>query len=814
MGAEYTINEILEMGVNKDVVDKVIKQIKNDINNTNPKIVPFIGAGLSTDYGYYSWGKILITIAETYSTKVTEVKECLNNGKYIEAADILFKENSRKFREKLKELVSEEGKDFTSPNTSSFYISLIFHKNLLITSNYDTVFEKIYEFNDYSFSKATPMAAGVLSDMITNGNNNQSIIFKFHGDIKTSNENDIVITSKDYSRLYDEHSDLLNGLKTIASRYSFLFVGSGLDFEVKEPDRFLKLIDEVSAKDKLNRHYAILQCDISGLHSSDEINNAMKEKYNEMLNSHNIETILFPQGDYYCVREVLKYISEQVGLNSKKKAEKTIAQPAGPSKQGGLLNLEKKAEKTIDQPKVVSEQGGLNSEKKVEKTINQPTGILLEYGMNSCTIYEIDYSLDEEHRKKDAWKKVKRFRYSKPFPLEKDCEKIAEYKEKLIEITTDTILPYIKKTYSMSFIKVVADASFQDDDMPLADKSEKNDFVEKFYSATNLFFNVLDRKQIKHNLRNLFEDSWSEKTVIVDIGSTSVEIYVTDENVLRFESLVLNISANAINEYIRNEGINDKDLLQNLGKIKDYIKKEIGPLVDGLKADVAIIIKNEATFMKQMGYFDNETLIEKGITIKKYRQKNCQVLYGNDFGERFKSAFRAKRFENDRQAYKGYRYGHLILEALFELLEVKQIIPSDLHSIHGSGLAYVRNVVLSGSTNGDKRRYMERAYQFFNKELSINVSSPDINEVDEKDLDSYREHARSIRTCDLLFVCNADGYLGFQTKCDIYGAYLLSIPIAFWKEPTDPVEKGELDYSKLIPHEVIGKLIKIPEDWE
>lgn len=60
----------------------------------------------------------------------------------------------------------------------------------------------------------------------------------------------------------------------------------------------------------------------------------------------------------------------------------------------------------------------------------------------------------------------------------------------------------------------------------------------------------------------------------------------------------------------------------------------------------------------------------------------------------------------------------------------------------------------------------------------------------------YR-HLRAIDDCDILFICNKDGYIGESTACEIYYASALRKTIVFWAEP----DKDDSKRLYCIPHE-------------
>lgn len=157
----------------------------------------------------------------------------------------------------------------------------------------------------------------------------------------------------------------------------------------------------------------------------------------------------------------------------------------------------------------------------------------------------------------------------------------------------------------------------------------------------------------------------------------------------------------------------------------------------------------------------------------------------------------------------GFKNGHIILEEIFECIGTEKIIPSDELSIHGSLNAYIFNVVISGSTKDERAKYMIEAHKIMT-EMGATVLSPRIvnGKLSRQTRTTDINHANAIRECDLLFVSNKDEYIGEQTAREIYGAFILNKPIAFWREPNN-VER--LEY---IPHEQWWNLMRFLENTQ
>lgn len=78
------------------------------------------------------------------------------------------------------------------------------------------------------------------------------------------------------------------------------------------------------------------------------------------------------------------------------------------------------------------------------------------------------------------------------------------------------------------------------------------------------------------------------------------------------------------------------------------------------------------------------------------------------------------------------------------------------------------------------------------------VLSPHLSDTKQFDpitRESDYAHLKAIDDCDILFICNKDGYIGETTACEIYYASALRKTIVFWREPEDN------NRLKCIPHE-------------
>lgn len=409
-------------------------------------------------------------------------------------------------------------------------------------------------------------------------------------------------------------------------------------------------------------------------------------------------------------------------------------------------------------------------------------GYLINIGITSCRLFKVlsDSSLEEEV--------VTSYSISDPG--------IDGYLDGIIDHIHDAVLPYIDNKQVL--LRVFVDAEFSE---IFNSPSEEKDFILKFYKQTKLYFNILTKEQTKENLSRLFGRDISD-TGIVDIGSRSIIILkINSDGGEMIHRLPIHLSL--VNKQLERlnatECWTEEQILSTKKYIKDYLY-ELSNTIKELKADNVIIIKDELDFMKNNGY----RLIETpegmpNISFEDYKKFNRSNLFTIDFLSNLR-----EKYTDDAEIkrYHGFKTGHLILEAIFELLEVKRIYPSNQHSIHGSINAYASKVVLSSSADKKGIKYLVEANEIMQK-LGVEVLSPSFRDNNLKNIATGPDylHLKAIDACDVLLVCNKDSNVGETTKYEIYYAYAIKKTIAFWKEP-DPKE-----CFSFIPHEHWERLL-------
>ena len=433
---------------------------------------------------------------------------------------------------------------------------------------------------------------------------------------------------------------------------------------------------------------------------------------------------------------------------------------------------------------IISDIAGNSS--NIGVTSKRVVGHFVNFGITSCRLFEV-------YDDKKTLKEIKVISY------EISDTKNSKYLDGIIEHVKNEVFPEIKGEKDQLFIKAFADSVFLD---VFSNERKRNEFIMRFYTETRLYFNIVSEKQTEENLRKRFGNIGSS-TAIVNIGSQYVDILVNKNK--KFKMYNIPISLKYISEYLQRHAIPEEWSDKNILDIKNHINDKIKSVLNNVKVKNAIIIKDELTFMKNNGYRLVHDNGRECITIEDYKEANREFLFTIDYRKTLEKKYSDLSTVN--RLY-GFKIGHVLLETIFDHIDVETIVPTDELSIHGSISAYIFNIAISGSTTGEHADYMIEAYNIM-RDMGATVLSPRIinGNLSKPTQKSDIEHACAIRECDLLFVSNKDGYIGEQTSHEIYGAYLLNKPIAFWKEPDE-----SFDRLKFIPHEQWWNLMKTLED--
>lgn len=285
-----TFDEIMEF--NKPYNSLNYKDLVEQIKKNN--IIPFIGAGMSVLFeGVYPiWG---IFLNETYDLflKANDIKK-FEDFNYEEKADFLYENiGALSFSKHLKKtfsplLLNRDRSEFESKPI--YLLPIIFKNNLIVTTNYDQVIEKMYQLHEKTISVVHPGHHEAMNSSLRSGS---LLLFKIHGDINEPRTS-IILTKEQYEKAYED-ATLISQLKRIFESKQMLFLGCSL-----EKDRPIEFMKDVSEQGMEN--YAIISCCQSDL----------KKRRLGLENDYYIRSIIYPNGKHECLHIILNQIVKDI----------------------------------------------------------------------------------------------------------------------------------------------------------------------------------------------------------------------------------------------------------------------------------------------------------------------------------------------------------------------------------------------------------------------------------------------------------------------------------------------------------------------
>jgi hypothetical protein len=214
------------------------------------KVVPFIGAGLSSPFKIPTWGKLILNIAEKYIAEGKDhikklIEEEIEAYDYWEAIRLLKRYTSvidEDIQDEIVQLIKKS--QITLEDNSLHNYSDIAKMNfkLHLTTNYDNLLD------DYLSCEIRPI---ILADIKFNTQQlfDERRVCHLHG--YTSNSGTIVISRESYEELYNDNK-YDNLLKLVTGSKKLLFMGFSFD------DQFIKALIQDHRDYFKSTHYIIL----------------------------------------------------------------------------------------------------------------------------------------------------------------------------------------------------------------------------------------------------------------------------------------------------------------------------------------------------------------------------------------------------------------------------------------------------------------------------------------------------------------------------------------------------------------------------
>lgn len=212
------------------------------------QVVPFVGSGMSVPSGMPTWSELLTRVGDYVSCDSSKLKELICASLFEEAADLIASStNPRLFGESIEH-------NLRVGDAASVYgpVSLLpeLFSNLVITTNLDDVLERLYEESGTSFGHV--LRGACIAEYRQIKNPKDRFLLKMHGDCR--NQNDRVLLSEEYSKVYEKGSIVYEEISLIFRANSLLFLGCSL-----REDRTVGLIEAVSKTDmNMPKHFALL----------------------------------------------------------------------------------------------------------------------------------------------------------------------------------------------------------------------------------------------------------------------------------------------------------------------------------------------------------------------------------------------------------------------------------------------------------------------------------------------------------------------------------------------------------------------------
>ncbi len=294
---------------------------KLQILYNNSKIVPFLGAGMSTPV-YSLWAESIKHILNGTIDENNHLDALFSENKYEEACEyvkntvgtnvFIERVQSEFSSKKITECSEEEWKKVNSCCLNEVFYGPVF------TTNFDKVIEYSYNSNfdnEYRLSNMQK-SWSIIYDAIREYNHN---IFKIHGDV--DDPDSWVFSKQQYIEAYGR-PDFVAVIKTVCENMTFLFLGCSLT----ENDRFVKVLREVvegfENRNISIRNYAFMSLPDGNGKSDEDIRVEIEKKERELGNL-GIFPIWYPYKKHESVATLLKALKESVDIECEYEDDQT-----------------------------------------------------------------------------------------------------------------------------------------------------------------------------------------------------------------------------------------------------------------------------------------------------------------------------------------------------------------------------------------------------------------------------------------------------------------------------------------------------------
>lgn len=319
-------------------------------------------------------------------------------------------------------------------------------------------------------------------------------------------------------------------------------------------------------------------------------------------------------------------------------------------------------------------------------------------------------------------------------------------------------------------------------------------FKMKIFEKTGVHSFILTKELEQLYIRNLVPTCNCGR-YIVRIMSTATIVYSINElgemQQIRFEKLGTAMIKSLLSEI---KGIRKKlnaemdELIINecIEKLKKRILKTINSQQFELKQNTAIYLGGEIDFLLELKY----NLLKNDIFVD--NEHKYSICYDSFYKQSLEKVLKKKQEELNDEAVnlgiawkEGIKPCTLIAIALFNVLGVNKIIPSNKKEFYGMHYKNFDKIVITGSERKNGKD-IEELVKYFKKK-NFDVYSPQIEykeHINEILKEAY--HLQAVNNCDTLIVCNNgdNGYIGDATLFDIGYALAKGKRVIATQKPT------------------------------
>lgn len=287
LGHVYTPAGLAELidRENRISLDLLVQQIRSPMG-----IVPFVGAGMSVDFGFPSWSKFL-TDAAPLHPRPEQVLARLVAGDPVGAATVLYEESPERFQ---RLVVSYFGREVGPDETRGRPVGLLpmIASGPVITTNFDCVLEAAFGASGSPFVR---VVTGQEPDHVIRAmHRNERVLIKLHGN--ATDRSARVFTGLEYDKQYGDEG-ISKLARIMFTNRPLLFLGSSLD-----EDRTLDVLRALHAELPGLGHYGALAVPLGV---------AAATRRRRQLDRLGISPLWFPPGEFWRIHELLQELLQE-----------------------------------------------------------------------------------------------------------------------------------------------------------------------------------------------------------------------------------------------------------------------------------------------------------------------------------------------------------------------------------------------------------------------------------------------------------------------------------------------------------------------